>query len=79
MKRYKASICWIIAVFILSLSSLVFAQEDRKGCKDHPLFSRMQGYRIAVCRDREFDAEDFIDPATQQLSLIHISEPTRPY
>ena len=70
MKRYKATICWIIAVFILSLSSLVFAQEDRKGCKDHPLFSRMQGYRIAVCRDREFDAEDFIDPATQQKVTI---------
>lgn len=33
MKRYKTSICWIMAVFILTLSSLVFAQEDRRGCK----------------------------------------------
>ncbi|HNQ47314.1 MAG TPA: hypothetical protein PKK52_09990 [Syntrophorhabdus sp.] len=33
MKRYKASICCIMAVFILTPSSLVFTQEDRKGCK----------------------------------------------
>jgi len=30
----------------------------------------MEGYRIVVCRDREFDADDFIDPATQQKVTI---------
>ena len=70
MKRYKASICWIIAVFILSLSSLVFAQEDRKGCKDHPLLSRMEGFYIARCEERAFDAEGFIDPETKKKVTI---------
>jgi outer membrane protein OmpA-like peptidoglycan-associated protein len=41
-------------------------EEDAKGCKDHPLFSRMPGYRIVVCQNLDFDAEDFIDPATQK-------------
>ena len=50
--------------------SLVFAQEDRKGCQDHPLFSRMSGYRIINCQEMEFAAEDFIDPATKNRVTI---------
>lgn len=68
MKNCK-KIYWIV-VIILTLSSMAFAQEDAKGCKDHPLFSRMEGYRIYRCQDVEFAAEDFIDPATQQKVTI---------
>jgi OmpA-OmpF porin, OOP family len=36
------------------------AQEpDSEGCKDHPLFNRMPGYRINSCETKEFDARDF--------------------
>jgi OmpA-OmpF porin, OOP family len=50
---------------------IAFAQEeDAKGCMDHPLFSRMQGYRIALCRNEDFAAEDFFDPATQKKVTI---------
>jgi len=55
---------------ILTVSEGVFAQEDRKGCKDHPLFSRMQGYVIHSCEEKEFDAEDFKDPSTKQKVTI---------
>jgi outer membrane protein OmpA-like peptidoglycan-associated protein len=51
-------------------ASPAFAQEDAPGCKDHPLFSRMPGYRIAVCRNADFDAEDFLDPTTKQKVTI---------
>jgi len=55
---------------LLLMSGAAFAQQDAKGCKDHPLFSRLEGYRIVTCAQKEFDAEDFIDPATQQKVTI---------
>ena len=67
-KGSKIIFCFLLG--LLLTGNLAFAQEDAKGCKDHPLFSRMQGYRIVVCQEKEFDAEDFIDPATQQKVTI---------
>jgi OmpA-OmpF porin, OOP family len=67
-KGSKILFCFLLG--LLLTGNLAFAQQDAKGCKDHPLFSRMQGYRIVVCRDTEFDAEDFIDPATKQKVTI---------
>jgi outer membrane protein OmpA-like peptidoglycan-associated protein len=55
---------------ILLMSTPAFAQEDREGCKDHPLFSRMQAFYIHRCEEKEFAAEDFIDPATKQRVTI---------
>ena len=55
--------------FILSILSLVLtngmsiAQEegisDVEGSKDHPLLTRMQGYRIVEYDDKDFEAYDF--------------------
>jgi outer membrane protein OmpA-like peptidoglycan-associated protein len=67
-KGSKIIFCFLLG--LLLMGGIAFAQQDAKGCKDHPLFSRMQGYRIVVCRDAEFDAEDFIDPATKQKVTI---------
>jgi OOP family OmpA-OmpF porin len=67
-KGSKIIFCFLLG--LLLTGNLAFAQEDAKGCKDHPLFSRMQGYRIVVCQEKEFDAEDFIDPTTQQKVTI---------
>lgn len=55
---------------LLLVSNIVLAQEDKKGCKDYPLFSRMQGYYIYSCEEKEFVAEDFKDPATKQKVTI---------
>lgn len=62
-------------VFLLLLGWLMilgsaWAQEDKKGCKDHPLFTRMEGYRIVTCKDVEFDAETFIDPVSKQKVTV---------
>lgn len=35
------------------------ADQDAKGCKDHPLFTRMQNMRIVLCTMVEFDKFDF--------------------
>ena len=67
-KRAKIIFCLVLG--ILLIYSAVFAQEDRKGCKDHPLFSRMEGYYLYTCESKEFDAFDFIDPATKQKVTV---------
>ena len=41
--------------------SPLFAQEDRKGCNDHPLLSRMQDFYITSCREVEYDSHEFYD------------------
>lgn len=35
------------------------ADQDARGCKDHPLFTRMQNMRIVLCTMVEFDKFDF--------------------
>ena len=65
-----SKVIFCILLGLLLMGNLAFAQQDAKGCKDHPLFSRMEGYRIVTCQQKEFDAEDFIDPATQQKVTI---------
>ncbi|MGQ9671464.1 MAG: OmpA family protein [Desulfosoma sp.] len=69
MMRNGKIICWIV-VLMLGFSGLALAQEDQKGCKDHPLFTRIEGYYLWTCQVKEFDAFDFIDPATKQKVTI---------
>lgn len=61
-------LCFFLGSFLTG--SPAFAQEDAQGCKDHPLFTRMPGYRIVLCRNMEFDAEDFFDPATKRKVTV---------
>jgi len=69
MKNFK-SVIYLAVSLVFTLGGLALAQEDRGGCKDYPLFSRMQGYYIFECEEKEFDAEDFIDPATKKEVTI---------
>ncbi len=55
---------------LLLVSTIALAQEDRKGCKDHPLFSRMEGFYIARCEEEAFGSEDFIDPETKRKLTV---------
>ncbi len=34
----------IFLIFVIFLVNPVFAQEDRKGSKDHPMFTRMDNF-----------------------------------
>lgn len=41
-------------------TTIAFAQnEDAEGCKDHPMFNRMNNYHISDCELKEFDAFAF--------------------
>jgi outer membrane protein OmpA-like peptidoglycan-associated protein len=44
--------------FLLALSAAP-QQKDVKGCADHPLFTRMNGYWIQYCDEKEYDERAF--------------------
>lgn len=57
MKKLKLL---MIFAFILMTSSLLNAQnEDKEGCKDHPMFNRMTGFYLQDCALKEFNAYQF--------------------
>ena len=61
-------ILFLTTLFLLCSSGL--AQEDKAGSKDHPLFNRMPGYRIAHYEDNEFDVlKDFKDENGKKMSV----------
>jgi OOP family OmpA-OmpF porin len=61
----------LFIVFTLSIfCSLSFAQEDTNGSKDHPLFNRMPGYRIARYENIEFNVyDDFKNENGKKISV----------
>ena len=45
----------------LVAASPAFAQTDKTGCSDHPLFpTRMPGYYIEACKVEEFGRYEFL-------------------
>lgn len=48
-------------LFVLVSISSAFAQTDAKGCKDHPMFTRMPNFYIKECREKDFDKSGFVD------------------
>ena len=55
----KGSILGISALLLATAASVVAQQPDAKGCKDHPLFTRMPGYWIGSCKQTQFDSHAF--------------------
>jgi outer membrane protein OmpA-like peptidoglycan-associated protein len=56
----RLNIARAIALLSLVLASTAFAEPDKKGCADHPLFpTRMPDYYIVDCKTTEFDSYDF--------------------
>jgi OmpA-OmpF porin, OOP family len=58
MKKVVRMLLNTLCIFLL-IAGGALASEDTQGCKDHPLFSRMPGYRIHSCTQKEFDAHSF--------------------
>ena len=66
----KKLIVLMSAVLLFSAAS-VFAQQDKAGCKDHPLFpTRMPGYVLSNCKVEEFGVFDFsFTPNVEKLPV----------
>jgi len=71
MKRVSAVVFGVVLVLtVVLMGGFAFAQQDAKGCKDHPLFTRMPEYYIGDCQKKEFDAHEFVDPVTKQKVTV---------
>ncbi|OGD30152.1 MAG: hypothetical protein A2Y56_10080 [Candidatus Aminicenantes bacterium RBG_13_63_10] len=56
--KSKKGFCFA-ALFLLAGFSLLIAQTDAEGCKDHPLFTRMPNHYIEDCEASDFDSHEF--------------------
>jgi outer membrane protein OmpA-like peptidoglycan-associated protein len=71
MKRLSAVVFGVVLAVVL-MGSFTFAQQDKKGCKDHPLFTRMPNTYIYDCKYTEFDAREWPDPDTQGKTNVKV-------
>jgi outer membrane protein OmpA-like peptidoglycan-associated protein len=46
-------------MFLIAGAAEAISQEDVKGCKDHPLFTRMPNFFIRLCESSDFDRHEF--------------------
>jgi OmpA-OmpF porin, OOP family len=49
----------VIGALVVVASQAAFAQEDREGCKDYPLVTRIQGFYIEGCKEQAFASYKF--------------------
>jgi outer membrane protein OmpA-like peptidoglycan-associated protein len=66
-KRIRVTLA--VLFIILLTTNLSFAQSDKAGSKDHPLFSRMPGFYIAVYEASDFDSHTFWDEKRNQVKV----------
>ncbi len=71
MKRVSAVVFGVVLAVVL-MAGFAFAQQDTKGCKDHPLFTRMPNTYIYDCKFTEFDAREWPDPDTQGKTKVKV-------
>ena len=71
MKKVSAVVFGVVVAVVL-MGSFAFAQQDKKGCKDHPLFTRMPNTYIYECKSTEFDAREWPDPDTQGKTKVKV-------
>lgn len=49
----------LVCIFLIAGAAEAISQEDVKGCKDHPLFTRMPNFYIRLCESSDFDRHEF--------------------
>lgn len=59
MKKAGRILLGMAGLFMLLTGIAVAEQKDDKGCKDHPLFTRMPGSWIHSCKEQAFNAHKF--------------------
>ncbi len=68
MIRYRTILLLLGALGIIFIGG-AFGQEDREGCKDHPMFTRMPNFYIDNCKENEFDEANFIDEKGKEIKV----------
>jgi hypothetical protein len=67
MTRITGILLSIVCLSVLSVGVALGQEKDAKGCKDHPLISRMTNYYIDSCEKRFDSFEFFVKEGTKTL------------
>lgn len=67
MKKNLRATGFFAVAFMLSLTAV--SAQDAKGCKDHPMFSRMPGFQIDQCDKKDFDQQEFYVAEDKAISV----------
>jgi OOP family OmpA-OmpF porin len=59
MKRANLVSLNLMWLALIACNVAKSAQQDAQGCKDHPLFTRLSGFHITECQERDFDKYTF--------------------
>lgn len=64
-------LCWVACFVLLLISGVQAASDpgDCKGCKDHPLFTRMPDFRLSIYRSKEFEQHKFQTESGKYISV----------
>ncbi|MBW2465733.1 MAG: OmpA family protein [Deltaproteobacteria bacterium] len=65
MQRANTIVFGMVITVVL-MGGFTFAQEDKKGCADPELFTRVPGFYLDECEIKDFGAHEFIDPVTKE-------------
>ncbi|MEJ5349941.1 MAG: OmpA family protein [Desulfosoma sp.] len=68
MERKKRVIL-MLGVFVFAFCGIAFAKKDEKGCKDHPMFTRMDNFYILSCQEHKFAEADFRDENGKEVKV----------
>lgn len=68
MNSWKKMI-FLVGIFILAVSGNALAQDDVKGSKDHPMFTRMDNFYILSYREEKFAASEFRDEKGKEIKI----------
>jgi OOP family OmpA-OmpF porin len=68
MSRFVVFILAVLPAVVLSAGAGL-AQNDNKGCKDHPLLTRMPGFYIANCEKNEFEQVTFKNSKGENIDV----------
>lgn len=59
-----------VLLFLTFAPGVLAEQKDATGCKDHPLFTRMPGYWIHSCAQKQFDSKAFITGKNKATTTV---------
>ncbi|MEJ2567821.1 MAG: OmpA family protein [candidate division WOR-3 bacterium] len=69
MERIGRKMAVGMVFLLLFIANSAFAQEDKKGCVDHPMFTRMPNFYIAKCEEKDFDQVEFVNEKKEKIEV----------
>jgi len=69
MKRATLILLNLVYLSVLTCDVAQAVQQDAQGCKDHPLFTRLSGFHITECQEKDFDRYTFFAEQGKEVDV----------